>query len=246
MRNGKLCLSIIDFGVGIAVEHGVRRNVLHHLFSGVHFDDIENTMWNVRKCDPVQYNMFVVCFGMLHRCLQQYNPPTFQDVKAILNDMHYVAFSGDKLTAQTQDMKNFQIFEDRIIEAYEVFYNQADLQEIWKRVCTKACEAIERFVNKTIDGIAQLLHRVLAIDTRKCLPIARKYRPDNDYTYASKLTTAFTLIFDDFSMAYYDMESVAVDQVFLRKKFDEFSIAFMCIALLNDVCVEERSHQDQI
>jgi hypothetical protein len=183
---------------------------------------------------------------MLRRCLQQYNPPKFQDVEAVLNDMHYVAFSGDKLTAETLDMKNFQIFQDRIIEVYEIFYNQNNLHEIWKRVCTKSCEAIERYVNKTIDGMAQLSERVLAIDTRNRLPIAQKYRPDNEYTYGSKRTNAFTLIFDDFSMAYYDMESVSIDHVFLRKKFDEFSIASVCVGLLNDVCVEETTYQEQV
>ena len=46
---------------------------------------------------------------------------------------------------------------------------------------TKAHEAIERFLNKTIDGMHQISERVLLPNYSNRLSIARKYRPDNDY-----------------------------------------------------------------
>jgi len=246
VRNRKLCFSIIDFGFGFLVEHGVRRNVLHLLFSRTHFDNIENTRRSIRNCDAVHYNMFIMCFGMLRRCLQQYNPATTEHVRNIMNDMHNMAFSDKTRTATTEHVKNFMCFEDIIIQTYEIFYDKAQLQDIWQRVCIKAHEAIERFLNTIIDGIHQLSERLLAPDSLNRLPIQRKYRPDNDYMYYSTVTNAYTIIFDDFSMAYYDMNSVVPDQVFLRKKFDEYSIAFMCVYMLNDVSAGKRSKQDQI
>jgi len=70
-RDGKLCLSMIDFGFGFAIEEGIQRNVLHFLFSGVKvkFDNV-NTKHTIRECDTVHYNMFVMCFGMLRRSLE--------------------------------------------------------------------------------------------------------------------------------------------------------------------------------
>jgi len=190
--------------------------------------------------------MFIMCFGMLRQCLQQYNPAITQHVRDILNDMHNMAFSDKTRTATTEHMKNFMCFEDIIIQTYEMFYDKAQLQDIWQRVCIKAHEAIERFLNTTIDGMHHLSERVLAPDPSNRLPIERKYRPDNDYMYYSTVANAYTIIFDDFSMAYYDMNNVVPDQVFLRKKFDEYSIAFMCVFMLNDACAGNRSKQDQI
>jgi len=115
VRNHKLCFTIIDFGFGILVEHGVRRNVLHLWFSRIHVDDIEITRRSVRNCDPVHYSMFIMCFGMLRLCLQQYNSATSQHVRDILNDMHSVAFSDKTHTATTEHMKkNFLCFEDNM------------------------------------------------------------------------------------------------------------------------------------
>jgi len=242
VRNGKLCCNIIDFGFGFLIEYGVRRNVLHLLFSRVDFDDIENTRTGVRGCDPVHYNMFIMCFGMLRRCLQEYNPATRQHVSDILNDMHNVAFSDEARFCGGEHMKNFMFFEDTIIHTYDMFYDKSQLQNIWKRVCIKAHKAIERFLDTTIDGMHQLSERVLLPHYQNRL----SYRPDNDYMYDTTVKYAYTIIFDDFSMAYYDRSSVVPDQVFLRKKFDEYSIASMCVLLLNEACAGERSMQDRI
>jgi len=103
----------------------------------------------------------------------------------ILNDMHNKTFSNSNDFATTQDMRNFKIFEASIIESYEIFYDEAGLQEIWKRVCTKAYEAITRFLNETTNGMAQLSEREEAPDPRHRLPIERKYKPDNAYTFDS-------------------------------------------------------------
>jgi len=51
------------------------------------------------------------------------------------------------------------------------------------------------------------------------------YFADNLYEYASRETNAFSILFDAFSMAFYDREGQDCDQIFLRKKFDEYSIA---------------------
>jgi len=113
-RNGKLCLSIIDFEFGFAIEKGIARNVLQFLFSGVSFDNPDKTKMSIRHCDPIHYNMFVMCFGMLRRILHKTKQATLQTVHTIIHDMYDSAFAQkvpDRLSVD-MDMENFNVLEE--------------------------------------------------------------------------------------------------------------------------------------
>ena len=151
-RDGKLCLSIIDFGFGFAIEKGIQRNVLHFLFSGVSFDKAEQTKRSIRHCDPVHYNMFVMCFGMLRRTLNQTKQATVQTVNAIIHDMYDSGFVQKEPIGWTADTKNFHVLEAYIIESYKEFYTKEQLQGIWKRVCEKTYVVVSDFLKRESPG----------------------------------------------------------------------------------------------
>jgi hypothetical protein len=246
IKNGELCLSIIDFGFGFAIENSIRRNVLHFLFSLVNFDNISKTHISIRECDPVHYNMFVMCFAMLRRSLNSSKNPTMDRVQVVLHDLHDLAFSDVESTTYDEDLRNFKIFEKSIIRIYKDFYSRDRLQEIWKRVCEKTFWAIERFQRNRPEGMQEFSARTRANDPDHILPPAKKYVADNVYKYASKEQNAFSIIFDDFSMAFYNREGQPCDQLFLRKKFDEFSIACVCVFMLNKFGLKDKSGNAQI
>jgi len=230
-RDGKLCLSIIDFGFGFAIENGIQRNVLHFLFSGVSFDNAEKTQTAIRYCDPVHYTMFVMCFGMLRRTLNQAKGADLNTVHMIINEMRNSAFSHVVSTPSTQDMQNFQVLEENVVTSYKDFYDKSKLQGIWKRVCEKTYVVVSRFLRRE-NGMQELSARTRKNDPNGKLPSSEMYVADNAYTYASRATNVFTILFDEFSMAFYDRDNEPCDQLFLRKKFDEYSIANVCVFLL--------------
>jgi len=98
---------------------------------------------------------------------------------------------------------------------YEDFYNQRRLQEIWKRVCDKIFEVVERFLRKSPGRMAHFSARIRANDPNHIVSPADKYVADNAYKYASKEEIAFSIIFDDFSMAFYARNGQPCDQLFL-------------------------------
>ena len=222
-RNGKLCLSIIDFGFGFAIEEGIARNVLHFLFSGVNFDNPEKTKVSIRHCDPVHYNMFVMCFGMLRRILNETEQATLSTVETIIEDMYDSAFAQEVPDCKSVHMKRFNVLEACIIESYKEFYSKTQLQGIWKRVCEKTYVVVSDFLKRD-RGMQDLSARMR--DTQNM------YIADNFYEYATEETNAFTILFDAFSMAFYDRKGQHCDQIFLRKKFDEYSIANISVFIL--------------
>ena len=217
-RDGKLRLSIIDFGFGFAIEENIPRNVLHFLFSGVSFDNAVKTKEAIRRCDPVHYNMFVMCFGMLRRTLHRTRSPTVDTVHEIIEDMYHSAFERAMPAGQTKDTENFNELQQQIIGSYRDFYTIDNLKDIWKRVCEKTFLVVCDFLKRG-DGMRKLSARTRVsgeVDT---------YVPDNYYIKATRNTTTFSILFDAFSMAFYDRQGRDCDQTFLRKKSDEYSIA---------------------
>jgi len=217
-RDGKLCLSIIDFGFGFAIERGISRNVLHFLFSGVSFDNALRTQSSIRHCDPVHYNMFVMCFGMLRRTLHKKQNASLQIVRDIIDNMYDFAFEEAVPDNQDPDRKNFNYLQKYIVHTYSDFYTRDNLKGIWKRVCDKTYLVISDFLEHD-DGMQKLSARTRRTGTQNI------YVPDNYYTPASKVETTFSILFDAFSMAFYNRQGQVCDQNFLRKKFDEYSIA---------------------
>ena len=238
-RDGKLCLSIIDFGFGFAIEKGIKRNVLHFLFSGVSFDEAKKTRRSIRYCDPVHYNMFVMCFGMLRRILNQTNKPTLQIAKMIIHDMFISGFVEKDPVSWTPDTKNFHVLEEYIIESYKEFYTREQLQGIWKRVCEKTYVVVSDFLNRE-NGMQELSART------RITGKPNMYVPDNHYKYATKDKNAFSELFDAFSMAFYDRERQACDENFLRKKFDEYSIANVSMFILKKGMHTQKTRNDMI
>jgi len=238
-REGKLCLSIIDFGFGFCIEDNIPRNVLHFLFSSLNFDNPLETKQTIRHCDPVHYNMFIMCFGMLRRTLNRTPNPTAETVKNIIGSMYNYAFERTVPVATTPDIKNFRQIQNQIVESYRGFYKLDHLKGIWKRVCDKTYSVVCDFLRS--DGAMEKLSARTRITGTQNL-----YVPDNRYIRATRNKTTFTILFDAFSMSFYDRHGQPCDETFLRKKSDEYSIANISSLIFRRGINAAKNIQDRI
>jgi len=160
--NGQLCLYIIDFGLDHYVEYGAHRNALHQKHLGLNVGKILETSNIIRgQVDPVHYNMFILCFGMMHKCLSlssDKNAHVLNDIYMKMRDgmfclrsseLHFSKVVCGNLTGRPMDdpyvvylMNETSNFQRCILQEYLFFYSSRTLQIIWQRVCDKVHQAV--------------------------------------------------------------------------------------------------------
>jgi len=123
----------------------------------------------------------------------------------------------------------FESYLDNIVNKYSDFYNLKAIQEIWVRVCSKVSDVLSEYYN---------FHPTLVEDI--CEPSASAVNECYDSYRTGICVKTFELkiypvIFDRFCMAFYDKPTGILDHNFLKKKFDEYSIAYACCSLLTNL-----------
>ena len=252
MKNGKMFLSMIDFGCDEYLENGKPANYIHFACSNFHFGGPRNTERYIRPSEPVHYIMFIIAFEILRNCLSflksrigHLSPPEhgilvsdicykmseclFIDTKEnVIQDVmkSMLGYYSEKMFIESRFLcQSYCDFFYAIKEVHGRFYSTRCLRGIWKRVCHKMEKAVYRYGNvnpKYLDEIS----------VSRYSGAVNRFGKHRDGHYVFDGMPAYLKIFDDFSMAFYDKERFPHNINFLKKKYDEFSIAVMSIMLL--------------
>ena len=249
LTQGKIDLKIIDFGYNEYYQDAVPSNYLHFLYSGIVFGRRLTAERHIRQCDPVHYIMFIMAFEILRTCLsvrkangqQSLRPNTIYEIIKMMSDGLFVESNDNQInhvmakmlgypsqrmySESIALMTEYKDFFNVIVYQYASFYNLRDLNGIWERVCHKMNQCVYRYGKENTRYIEEL-------------SASRRYGSVNGFErnqnglYIFRGMPAYLAIFDYFSMAFYDKELFAYDINFLKKKFDEFSIAFYSVYLM--------------
>ena len=264
VENNKLSLKIIDFGLNDYARDGQTMNVLHFFFGIVYMGDT-NTYQCIRACDPIHYNLFVACFEVMRRCLLVNKDKSIQKLLEIVHTIGKNLFVNEGPVSTQRETKSivkdlnsmmgvdrhrrngyatrlaseFESYIDNIVSKYSGFFNLKAIQEIWVRVCSKVSDVLDEYYH---------LHPTLIDDICK-----RSSSAVNEYydVYPGDVCTEkyeleiYPVIFDRFCMAFYDKPTGVLDHNFLKKKFDEYSIAVACCSLLTNLADTFYTYHDQ-
>ena len=252
MKKGKMCLSIIDFGCDEYLENGKPANYIHFVCSNYHFGGPRNTEKYIRPSEPVHYVMFIIAFEILRNLLCFWKPRIehlseskqgqlvlqliermseylfielkYKALEDIMNSMLHC--NSEKAYSESRFLcQSYCDFFYAIKEVYGQFYSTKCLKGIWKRVCHKMHKAVYRYGNANPKYIDE-------ISISRYSGAVNRFAKHRDGHYVFDGMPAYLKIFDDFSMAFYDKERFPHNINFLKKKYDEFSIAMMSIILL--------------
>ena len=254
IENNKLSLKIIDFGFNDYSRDGQKMNVLHFLFEHAYMGE-PDTYRAIRSCDPIHYNLFVTCFEVMRRCMLVNNERTIEELLRIVKIMGTDLFVNDHAprdrreeNAILRDMnsmmgKSRQLYEsytrkvtseylsyiEHIVWKYGEFFTRKAIQQIWVRVCSKLYDVLWEYYT---------LHPTLVQDI--CQKTRSAVNDSYDCYNTGVCVKKFELkiypkIFDRFCMAFYDKPTNVLDMDFLKKKFDEYSIAFTYCSLLTNL-----------
>ena len=254
IEKNKLSLNIIDFGFNNYSRDGQDMNVLHFLFEHAFMGE-PRTYETIRPCDPIHYNLFVACFEVMRRCMLVNNDKSIKEllriVKIIGKDLFVYkheargrreknAIWGDMNSMMGVDRRRYEKYTVELTEEYESyieyivwaygdFFTRQAIQKIWVRVCSKVHDVLLEYYN---------LHPTLVKDI--CEPSGSAVNDAYD-SYSTGVCVKkyelkiYPVIFDRFCMAFYDKPTGVLDMSFLKKKFDEYSIAFACCSLLTNL-----------
>jgi len=252
ITNGKIDLKIIDFGYNEFYQDGVRSNYLHFLYSGIEFGRRHTAETHIRECDPVHYIMFIMAFEMFRTCLSVHNtdgrrplqPDIISEIINIMSDGLFVQSNENQIKEVMAEMlgyppnkmygesialrTKYKDFFNVVVDRYGSFYNMRDLKEIWWRVCRKMKECVYRYGNENTKYIQEL-------SAFRSYDSVNGFEINQNGLYVFRGMPAYLVIFDYFSMAFYDKELFDYDIDFLKKKFDEFSIGFYSVHLMKIV-----------
>ena len=249
VTNGKIDLEIIDFGYNEYYQDGVRSNYLRFLYSGIEFGRGHTAERHIRECNPVHYIMFIMAFEMLRTCLsvqnangqQSLQPDIISEIINMMSDGLFVESNENQIKEVMAEMlgyppnkmygesialrTNYKDFSNVIVDRYGPFYNLRDLKKIWWRVCQKMKECVHRYGKETTRYMEEL-------SASRWHGSVNGFETNQNGLYVFRGMPAYLVIFDYFSMAFYDKELFAYDLNFLKRKFDEFFIGFYSAYLM--------------
>jgi len=252
MKNGKMCLSMIDFGCDEYFENGKRANYIHFVYAPVHFGFQRSAERYIRPSNPVHYIMFIMAFEILRNCLYFWKSRighfSVSQHGRLVSDIIYrmseglfietdnnviqevmksmLGYDSDPKYSESHFLcQSYCDFFYVIKEVYGDFYSIRCLKGIWMRVCEKMEQAVYRYGNANPKYLDEM-----SISRRDGAVNVFETNKDGHYVFVGM--PAYLKIFDDFSMAFYDKEQFSHNINFLKKKYDEFSIARLSIILL--------------
>jgi len=264
IEKNKLFLKIIDFGVNDYSREGQPMNVLHFLFEHAFMGDT-STYDSVRCCDPIHYNLFVTCFEVMRRCFLVNEDKSINELlrivqiigndlfvnerraqgrrekNAIWGDMNsMMGVNRHRYEGYTEQLTSeYESYIENIVSKYSDFFTRKAIQKIWVRVCSKVSDVLLEYYN---------LHPTLMKDI--CEPSGSAVNDCYDSYSTGVCVKKFELeiypvIFDRFCMAFYDKPTGVLDMNFLKKKIDEYSIAFACCSLLTNLANTDYTNHDE-